>query len=139
MQCLEQALYLFILKTLYIGGIMLFESVAFAMGPTGGAGGQAGGLEMLGQFIPIIAVFALFWFLIFRPQQKRAKEHKEMLTNLKRGDYVISSGGMMGRILEIDDESILLECGESKLRITRGAIGALYEKGKPIADDKQSN
>lgn len=109
---------------------MLFESVAFAMGPAPGAGGQAGGADMLVQFVPLILMFAIFWFLLIRPQQKRAKEHKKMLENLKRGDYVITSGGMIGRILELDADTMVLECGESKLRMSRGAIGGLYDNSK---------
>lgn len=109
----------------------MFSSIAFAMGPTPSAGGQAGGAEMLMQFVPLILMFAVFWFLLIRPQQKRAKDHKRMLQDLKRGDHVLTSSGMIGRILEIDAETVLLECGESKLRLTRGAVGGLFDpKGK---------
>ena len=105
----------------------MFESLAFAMGPTGGAGAPASGTDMLVQFVPLILMFAIFWFLLIRPQQKRAKEHKIMLENLKRGDHVVTSGGMIGRILELDSDSMLLECGESKLRMSRGAIATIYD------------
>ncbi len=105
----------------------MFESLAYAMG-TAPAGGQASGTDMLVQFVPLILMLAIFWFLLIRPQQKRAKEHKSMLEALKRGDYVITSSGMIGRILEIDAETVLIECGESKLRMTRGAIGGLFNQ-----------
>lgn len=114
---------------------MFFESIAHAMGPTPG-GGQAGATDMLVQFVPLILMFVIFWFLLIRPQQKRAKEHKIMLENLKRGDYVVTSGGMIGRILEIDADAMLLECGESKLRMTRGAIAGLYSKDAKAEDRK---
>ena len=117
---------------------MLFESIAFAMGPTPGAGGQASGTDMLVQFVPLILMFAIFWFLLIRPQQKRAKEHKKMLENLKRGDHVLTSGGMIGRILEIDTETVLLECGESKLRLTRGAIGGMFDPKAKAVEEKKS-
>ena len=91
------------------------------------AGAEASGGDMLVQLLPIILMFAIFWFLLIRPQQKRAKAHKAMLDELKRGDRVISSSGLIGRILEIDDEQILLECGESKLRMSRAAIGGLMD------------
>ena len=68
---------------------------------------------MLMQFFPLILMFVIFWFLLIRPQQKRAKAHKAMLAALKKGDYVISSAGLLGRIVEIDEETVLLECGES--------------------------
>ncbi len=119
---------------------MFFESIAFAMGPAPGAGGQAGGADMLVQFVPLILMLGIFWFLLIRPQQKRAKEHKAMLENLKRGDYIITSGGMIGRILEIETDVVLLECGESKLRISRGAIGGLYNasaKSAPAPEEKK--
>ncbi len=118
---------------------MFFESVAFAMGPAPQGGGQAGPADMLMQFVPLILMFAIFWFLLIRPQQKRAKEHKRMLENLKRGDHVITSGGMIGRILELDDDSMLLECGEAKLRMSRGAIGGLFDPkaGKEAKPDPE--
>lgn len=119
---------------------MVFESLAFAMGSTPGAGGQPSGTDMAVQFVPLILMFAIFWFLLIRPQQKRAKEHKIMLENLKRGDHVVTSGGMMGRILEIDADTVLLECGDSKLRMSRGAIGGMFDpKGKAAASEEKKN
>ena len=103
----------------------MFESVAYAMGTPQAGAGPASGTDMLMQFLPLIVMFVIFWFLLIRPQQKRAKAHKSMLSDLKRGDHVLTSSGLIGRILEIDDEQVLLECGEAKLRVTRGAIGGL--------------
>ncbi len=119
---------------------MFFESVAFAMG-TSPSGGQASGTDMLVQFVPLILMLAIFWFLLIRPQQKRAKEHKVMLDNLKRGDHVVTSAGMIGRILEIDADTVLIECGESKLRMSRAAIGGLYNpsgKAEPAPENKKN-
>ena len=104
---------------------VLFESLAYAMGTPQAGGAPASGTDMLMQFLPLIIMFAIFWFLLIRPQQKRAKAHKQMLSELKRGDHVMTSSGLLGRILEIDDEQVLLECGEAKLRVSRGAIGGL--------------
>ncbi|WP_370458415.1 preprotein translocase subunit YajC [uncultured Desulfovibrio sp.] len=103
----------------------MFESVAFAMGTPQAGGAPASGTDMLMQFMPLILMFVIFWFLLIRPQQKRAKAHKQMLSELKRGDHVMSSSGLIGRILEIDDEQVLLETGEAKVRISRAAIGGL--------------
>ena len=114
----------------------LFHSIAYAMG-TPQAGAPASGTDMLMQFLPLILMFAIFWFLLIRPQQKRAKAHKQMLAELKRGDHVITSAGLMGRILEIDDEQVLLECGEAKLRLNRAAISAVTSKdGKTVEEKK---
>lgn len=116
---------------------MFFDSIAHAMGGAPAAGGApAGATDMLVQFVPLILMFVIFWFLLIRPQQKRAKEHKAMLENLKRGDYVVTSGGMIGRILEIDTDAMLLECGESKLRMTRGAIAGMYSKDAKVEEKK---
>lgn len=82
---------------------------------------------MLMQFLPLILMFVIFWFLLIRPQQKRAKAHKQMLSELKRGDTVVTSSGIIGKILEIDDEMILLESADSKIRISRGAVGGLAQ------------
>lgn len=105
----------------------MLESIAYAMGQNPAGGEAASGGDMLMQFIPLILMFVIFWFLLIRPQQKRAKQHKQMLAELKRGDRVVTSSGIIGRILEIDDEQVLLESAESKIRVTRGAIGALVQ------------
>lgn len=102
----------------------MFESLAFAMGPNP-AGGEAGGADMLMQFLPLILMFVIFWFLLIRPQQKRAKAHKQMLSELKKGDWVVTSSGIIGRIMSIDNEQVLLQSEDSKLRISRAAIGGL--------------
>ncbi|MBD5553049.1 MAG: preprotein translocase subunit YajC [Desulfovibrio sp.] len=111
----------------------MFESLAFAMAPAAGAE-AASGTDMLMQFLPLILMFVIFWFLLIRPQQKRAKAHKQMLSELKRGDNVITSSGIIGRILEIDDEQVLLESGDSKLRVSRGAIGGLVQTRAAASD-----
>ena len=114
---------------------MLFVSEAFAMAPPqfAACAAAASGTYMLMQFFPLILMFVIFWFLLIRPQQKRAKAHKAMLAALKKGDYVMTSAGFVCRILEIDDEYVLIECGEAKLRMSRAAVGSLIDKdGKAI-------
>ncbi len=115
---------------------MFADSLAFAMAPPAG-GAAPEGTDMLMQFLPLILMFVIFWFLLIRPQQKRAKAHKQMLSELKRGDRVVTSSGIIGRILEIDDQQVLLESGESKIRISRGAIGGLMQQNGQAADDKK--
>ena len=97
-------------------------SEAFAMGQAGG-GGQAGGIA---GFLPIIILFVIFYFLLIRPQQKKAKEHREMITNLKKGARIITSGGIYGTIISLDDTSVGLEIAEKvKIKITRGNVAAI--------------
>jgi preprotein translocase subunit YajC len=87
-------------------------------------GGQAAG--GLAGFLPIIILFAIFYFLLIRPQQKKAKEHREMISNLKKGNRIITSGGIYGTITSIDDTSIGLEIAEKvKIKIARGNVAAL--------------
>ena len=98
-------------------------SEAFAMGQTGGQAGGAGGIA---GFLPIIILFVIFYFLLIRPQQKKAKEQREMISNLKKGVRIITSGGIYGTIISIDDTTIGLEIAEKiKIKITRGNVAAV--------------
>jgi preprotein translocase subunit YajC len=106
------------------------------MGPIPQNGGSPGGMDMLMQFLPLILMFVIFWFLLIRPQQKRAKAHKQMLGELKRGDRVQTGSGLIGRIVEIDDEQVLLECGNARLRMSRGAVAGLLADGKGDKTDR---
>ena len=93
------------------------------MGQAGGQGGQAGGIA---GFLPIIILFVIFYFLLIRPQQKKAKEHREMISDLKKGVRIITSGGIYGTIISIDDSTIGLEIAEKvKIKITRGNVAAV--------------
>ncbi len=97
-------------------------STAYAMGQGGGAG-QAGGIA---GFLPIIILFAIFYFLLIRPQQKKAKEHREMIANLKKGYRVVTSGGIYGTISSLDDTTVTLEIAEKvKVKVIRGNIAAV--------------
>lgn len=97
----------------------MFNSIAYAMGPAGDSG-QAGGLI---SFLPIILLFVIFYFLLIRPQQKKAKEHRTMISNLKKGNRVLTSGGIYGTIYSIDDTTIGLEIADKvKIKIARGNV-----------------
>ncbi len=97
-------------------------SVAHAMGQTGGEAGAGG----IAGFLPIIILFVIFYFLLIRPQQKKAKEHRGMISNLKKGVRIITSGGIYGTIISIDDTTIGLEIAEKvKIKITRGNVAAV--------------
>lgn len=84
---------------------------------------------ILQQFGPMILVFAIFYFLIIRPQQKREKERRDMLSNLKAGDNIITVGGIFGKILNIKEDIVTLEVGDKvKIKITRSAVGNVFEE-----------
>jgi preprotein translocase subunit YajC len=98
-------------------------SEAFAMGQAGGQAGQGGGIA---GFLPIIILFVIFYFLLIRPQQKKAKEHREMIANLKKGARIITSGGIFGTIISLDDTTVGLEIADKvKIKITRGNVAAI--------------
>jgi preprotein translocase subunit YajC len=95
--------------------------VAFAMGSSPAGGGAGGGNYM--SLIFIGAVFAIFYFILIRPQQKRAKQHKEFLENLKKGDKIITSGGLYGTITGISDDSVTIEIAEKvRVKIDKGTV-----------------
>ena len=84
----------------------------------------------IAQFIPLILIFVIFYFFLIRPQQKRAKDHKAMVASLKRGDEIITSGGMIGTIDRVmDDDRIEVIIGENvKVQIIRSTITSLLKK-----------
>ena len=100
---------------------------------TGGAGGGAAGGGGFTAFVPLILMFAIFYFLLIRPQQKKAKEHQAMISALKKGDRVITSGGIHGRITSVDDTTVTVEVAEKvKIKVSRGNIGAITPGAAPV-------
>ena len=82
------------------------------------------------QFLPMIGIFILFWFLMVRPQQKKMKEHKAMLDALQKGDEVLTQGGIVGRITKAGTEYLTLEIANNvEIVVQRAAVGTKLEKG----------
>jgi len=95
-----------------------------------GQGGQGGasGAGGFTAFIPIILMFAIFYFLLIRPQQKKTKEHREMINNLKKGDKIITGGGIHGRITSVNDTTVTVEIAEKvRIKITRNSVAATVQ------------
>ncbi|PCI88354.1 MAG: preprotein translocase subunit YajC [Hyphomicrobiales bacterium] len=90
------------------------------------------------QFMPIIFIFVVMYFLVIRPQQKKAKTHREMIANVRRGDTVVTSGGLIAKISKVnDDNELTVEIAEGvKVRIVRGMISEVRVKGEPVAEKK---
>ncbi len=115
--------------------------IAYAMGTGGGGtpGGPGGGFASL---IPLILMFVIFYFLLIRPQQKKAKEHREMISSLKKGDRIMTSGGLHGRIVALDEGSVSLEIADKvRVKVNRGYVAALLQgsTGNPATKtDKKS-
>lgn len=101
-------------------------NLAYAMG-TGG-GGQGGGL---GAFLPLIIIFAIFYFLLIRPQQRKAKQHKQVLASLQRGDRVVSSGGLHGVITGLTEDTVTMEISPKvRVKVSRGSIAGTMKRGE---------
>jgi preprotein translocase subunit YajC len=115
---------------------MFFSQLAYAMGQSAG-GAEGGQSNPLVAFMPLILLFVIFYFLLIRPQQKKAKEHKEMLGNLQRGDSVITGGGLYGRITGISDDVISLDIGNNmEVKVHRGYIATVTNTDVTDADRK---
>lgn len=98
----------------------------FAMAaPPGGSGAPQQG-NMLTSLLPLVVIFAIFYFLMIRPQQKQQKKHREMLSTLKRGDKVLTRGGIVGTVSELNGNIVTLEIAKNVLvQFTRDSIAAL--------------
>jgi preprotein translocase subunit YajC len=109
--------------------------VAYAMGQSGAAGQGGGGF---GAFVPLILMFVIFYFLLIRPQQKKTKEHREMISNLKKGDRIMTSGGIHGRITGLADTTLTVEISDKvRVKINRGSVSALIQPTVNTPSDKQ--
>ncbi|MCI0469482.1 MAG: preprotein translocase subunit YajC [Nitrospirae bacterium] len=102
-------------------------SEAYAMGPTPQGGGQAGGAQQLiSSMLPLILIFVVFYFLLIRPQQKKSKEHRLMIENLKKGDKVVTAGGIYGVVEAVANNTIVLKIAENvKVKFGKGYIASV--------------
>ena len=100
------------------------ESLAYAAQSGGNAGSP-----ITSMLFPLVLMFVVFYFLLIRPQSKKQKQHQEMLSNLKKGDKVITSSGMYGVVVKVTDKDVILEVADKvHLRFTVGAIGTVRER-----------
>ncbi len=92
-------------------------------------------MEALGQFIPLILIFAIMWFLLIRPQQKKLKEHQAMVAALRKGDQIVTQGGMIGKVTRVKEgEELEVEIAEGvKVRIVRNTVAQVLSKTEPAA------
>lgn len=101
------------------------DFLAHAM--TGGTGGSGGG--SFGAFVPLILMFAIFYFLLIRPQQKKAKIHKQMLSSVKKGDKVVSSGGLHGLVTGVSDDVVTMEIAPKvRVKVSRSSIAGILRR-----------
>jgi preprotein translocase subunit YajC len=114
----------------------MFISPAFAQ-----AASPFGGDNMLVSLLPFILIFVIMYFLILRPQQKRQKQHQEMVKNVRRGDTVVTSGGLVGKVTKvIDDDQIEVEVAEDvRVRQMRSMVADVRAKGEPVKEEGASS
>jgi len=97
-----------------------------AMAQTAGAAGPSGTINI----VMMVALFAIFYFLLIRPQQKRQKEHKNMVTGLVKGDEIVTMGGVLGKITAVDENFITLEIAKgTEIKVQRMSVQAMMPKG----------
>ncbi|RMF66449.1 MAG: preprotein translocase subunit YajC [Alphaproteobacteria bacterium] len=109
---------------------------AYAQTGTQPAGGA------LGLFVPLILVFVIFYFLIIRPQNKRMREHREMVNAVQRGDTVVTSGGIIGKVTRVSDDEVEIEIADKvRVRVVKATLAEVRSKNEPrtpaASDDKR--
>jgi preprotein translocase subunit YajC len=107
----------------------VFITPAFAQ-----ATGAPGTGDFIGMILPLVLIMGVFYFLLIRPQQRKMKEHQEMLKKVGKGDTIITSGGLIGKVVKVvDDSELHVEVGENvKVRILRTGIADVRAKGEPV-------
>ncbi len=115
----------------------MFITPAFAQGasPFGGEGG------MLMSLLPFVLIFVIMYFLILRPQQKRVRQHQDMVKNVRRGDTVVTNGGLVGKVTKvIDDDQIEIEiANDVRIRQMRAMLTDVRAKGEPVKEEAASS
>jgi preprotein translocase subunit YajC len=115
----------------------MFATPAFAQtagAPTGGP------QDLLLQFLPLIGLIVLFYFLMIRPQQRRMKQHQQMISNLKRGDQIVLNDGVIGKIVRVEDKEVGVEVATGvTVKVVKHMIGEVRVRGEPApANDSKS-
>ncbi len=116
----------------------MFITPAFAQGFFGG--GASGNSSMIIQFMPLILIIVIMYFLILRPQQRKVKMHQEMIKALRRGDTVVTNGGLVGKVTKVvDDQHIEIEISDGvRVRHLRASVSEVRAKGEPVKEESAS-
>ena len=109
-------------------GYAMFATPAYAQ--------AAGGAGAFGSFVPLILIFAIMYFLLIRPQQKKVKEHQKMVEALRRGDQVITQGGLIGKVTKVkEDNEIEVELAKDvKVRVVKSTVAQVLSKTEPASE-----
>jgi preprotein translocase subunit YajC len=116
----------------------MFATPAFAQ--TAGAAAGGGPQDMLIQFLPLVGLVVLFYFLMIRPQQRRMKLHQAMISNLKRNDTVVLNSGVIGKVVRVEDKEVGLEIAQGvTIKVVKGMISEVRVRGEPApANDSKA-
>ena len=109
----------------------MFVTQAYAQAGSGG-----GEPNFLASMLPLVLIFVIFYFLLIRPQQKRAKEHRQMVDNLRRNDQVVTAGGMVGKVTKVGEgDEVEVEIAQGvKVKVIRSTISAVLAKTEPAKE-----
>ena len=113
----------------------MFESPAYAQAAGGAASGS--GAAFFIQMVPLLAIFAIFWFLLIRPQQRRMKEHQAKIGSVKKGDQVVTGGGLVGKVVKVEDAHVEVELApQVRVRAVKSTLTDVTSPGgsKPAND-----
>ena len=114
----------------------MINSIAYAMSQ-GGEGATSGAGSWM-SFAPFILIFVVFYFLLIRPQQKKQKEHREMIGSLQKGDQIITNGGLHGRITGYDDTTLTVEIADKvRVKVARASVGGKAGSGQQPTQQKK--
>lgn len=108
----------------------MFATPAFAQ-----AAGPSGGAALFTNLMPLVLVFAIMYFLLIRPQQKKAREHRAMVDALRRGDQIVTSGGILGKVVKVQEDGVVeVEIAEGvKVKVIKATITQVMSKTEPAA------
>jgi preprotein translocase subunit YajC len=111
----------------------MFSSPAYASAGAASSGGTAG---LLVQFAPLLFIFVIFYFLLIRPQSRRVKEHRDMISAVKRNDTAVTSGGLIGKVTKVDDNEVELEIAPgTRVRVVKTMLSEVRPHGAKPAND----
>jgi len=114
----------------------MFESPAFAQAANGGTDGTAAWMSSLGGVLPLVLVFIIFYVLMIRPQQKRMKQHQQMLGAVKPRATAVTTGGLIGKVTKVDENEIELEVAQGvRVRVVKSMLSDVRPHGAKAAND----
>jgi preprotein translocase subunit YajC len=125
-------------------GLLISDAFAQTAAPAAGAAPgtppPAGVEGALMQFLPLFLIFGVFYFMLIRPQQKKFEEHKKMIEALRRGDKVVTGGGILGTVVKVEGDEVTVEIAENvKVRVQKSTVTQVVSKTEPAQDNEKTD